>query len=102
MEPLLKISERNTSSDGSFSLQSLPEVMANMHNFFIHVAAKVYIYKHFAIAVDVPCNSFECIALCCDIFSLEKCSKYMDIFFSRVTFDGKRVYIYNLLPFIMK
>ncbi|XP_054808227.1 nuclear pore complex protein NUP58-like [Prosopis cineraria] len=41
LELLLKNSERNTSNNGSFSLQSLPEVMANVHDIFIHVVTKV-------------------------------------------------------------
>ncbi|KAJ1419098.1 putative nuclear pore complex protein [Sesbania bispinosa] len=38
---LLLDSERNTSSTGSSLLQSLPKVMTNVHDFFVHVAAKV-------------------------------------------------------------
>ncbi|KAK7252856.1 hypothetical protein RIF29_37099 [Crotalaria pallida] len=38
---LLLDSERNTSSNGSSLLQSLPKVMTNVHDFFVHVAAKV-------------------------------------------------------------
>nr|KYP66675.1 Peroxidase A [Cajanus cajan] len=38
---LLLDSERNASSNGSSLLQSLPKVMTNVHDFFVHVAAKV-------------------------------------------------------------
>ncbi|XP_019421984.1 PREDICTED: nuclear pore complex protein NUP58-like isoform X2 [Lupinus angustifolius] len=38
---LLLDSERNASSHGSSLLQSLPKVMTNVHDFFVHVAAKV-------------------------------------------------------------
>lgn len=38
---LLLDSERNASSNASSLLQSLPKVMTNVHDFFVHVAAKV-------------------------------------------------------------
>ncbi|KAK4393356.1 Nuclear pore complex protein [Sesamum angolense] len=38
---LLLDSERNSSNPSSSLLQSLPKVMANVHDFFVHVAAKV-------------------------------------------------------------
>lgn len=38
---LLLDSERNSFNDGSSLLQSLPRVMSNVHEFFVHVAAKV-------------------------------------------------------------
>lgn len=38
---LLLESEKNASSNGSSLLQSLPKVMTNVHDFFVHVAAKV-------------------------------------------------------------
>ena len=38
---LLLDSERNSSHPGSSLLQSLPKVMSNVHDFFVHVAAKV-------------------------------------------------------------
>ncbi|XP_014519277.1 nuclear pore complex protein NUP58 isoform X2 [Vigna radiata var. radiata] len=38
---LLLDSERNAPSNGSSLLQSLPKVMTNVHDFFVHVAAKV-------------------------------------------------------------
>ncbi|KAL0450279.1 UNVERIFIED_CONTAM: Nuclear pore complex protein [Sesamum latifolium] len=38
---LLLDSERNSSNPNSSLLQSLPKVMANVHDFFVHVAAKV-------------------------------------------------------------
>lgn len=38
---LLLDSERNNSNNRSSLLQSLPKVMANVHDFFVHVAAKV-------------------------------------------------------------
>ncbi|CAL0311532.1 unnamed protein product [Lupinus luteus] len=38
---LLLHSERNASSNGSSLLQSLPKVTKNVHDFFVHVAAKV-------------------------------------------------------------
>ncbi|GAU17415.1 hypothetical protein TSUD_232920, partial [Trifolium subterraneum] len=38
---LLLDSEKNGSSNGSSLLQSLPKVMTNVHDFFVHVAAKV-------------------------------------------------------------
>ncbi|RYR11016.1 hypothetical protein Ahy_B05g079505 isoform B [Arachis hypogaea] len=38
---ILLDSERNGSSNGSSLLQSLPKVMTNVHDFFVHVAAKV-------------------------------------------------------------
>ncbi|KAE9606754.1 hypothetical protein Lal_00026298 [Lupinus albus] len=38
---LLLDSGRNASSNGSSLLQSLPKVMTNVHDFFVHVAAKV-------------------------------------------------------------
>ncbi|KAI4314923.1 hypothetical protein L6164_027783 [Bauhinia variegata] len=38
---LLLDSERNISNNGSSLLQSLPKVMINVHDFFVHVAAKV-------------------------------------------------------------
>lgn len=42
LEQLLHLdSERNASSNGSSLLQSLPKVMTNVHDFFVHVAAKV-------------------------------------------------------------
>ncbi|PRQ47811.1 putative nucleoporin p58/p45 [Rosa chinensis] len=41
IEQLLLNSERNSSNDGSSLLQSLPKVMSNVHDFFVHVAAKV-------------------------------------------------------------
>ncbi|BFG38984.1 hypothetical protein CerSpe_252580 [Prunus speciosa] len=41
LEQLLLASERNSASDGSSLLQSLPKVMSNVHDFFVHVAAKV-------------------------------------------------------------
>ncbi|KAJ1415237.1 putative nuclear pore complex protein [Sesbania bispinosa] len=42
LEQLLFLdSERNASSTGSSLLQSLPKVMTNVHDFFVHVAAKV-------------------------------------------------------------
>ena len=40
IEQLLLNSERN-STNGSSLLQSLPKVMSNVHDFFVHVAAKV-------------------------------------------------------------
>jgi nucleoporin p58/p45 len=42
LEQLLRLdSERNNSNLGSSLLQSLPKVMSNVHEFFVHVAAKV-------------------------------------------------------------
>lgn len=41
LEQLLLASERNSANDGSSLLQSLPKVMSNVHDFFVHVAAKV-------------------------------------------------------------
>lgn len=41
IEQLLLNSERNSTNDGSSLLQSLPKVMSNVHDFFVHVAAKV-------------------------------------------------------------
>ncbi|KAL6572898.1 Nucleoporin p58/p45 [Orobanche hederae] len=38
---LLLDSERNSSNQSSSLLQSLPKVMANVHDFFVHVASKV-------------------------------------------------------------
>ncbi|OVA15453.1 hypothetical protein BVC80_1229g36 [Macleaya cordata] len=38
---LLSHSERNSSGSDSSLLQSLPKVMSNVHDFFVHVAAKV-------------------------------------------------------------
>ncbi|XP_015890069.1 nuclear pore complex protein NUP58 isoform X1 [Ziziphus jujuba] len=38
---LLLDSEKNYSNSGSSLLQSLPKVMSNVHDFFVHVAAKV-------------------------------------------------------------
>ncbi|CAK7339447.1 unnamed protein product [Dovyalis caffra] len=38
---LLLDSDRNSSHPGSSLLQSLPKVMSNVHDFFVHVAAKV-------------------------------------------------------------
>lgn len=38
---LLLDSEKNYSNSGSSLLQSLPKVMLNVHEFFVHVAAKV-------------------------------------------------------------
>ncbi|KAK7406600.1 hypothetical protein VNO78_08229 [Psophocarpus tetragonolobus] len=38
---LLLDTERNASSNGSSLLQSLPKVMTNVHDYFVHVAAKV-------------------------------------------------------------
>lgn len=38
---LLLDSDRNYSHPGSSLLQSLPKVMSNVHDFFVHVAAKV-------------------------------------------------------------
>ncbi|KAI4327506.1 hypothetical protein L6164_019956 [Bauhinia variegata] len=38
---LLLDTERNISNNGSSLLQSLPKVMTNVHDFFVHVAAKV-------------------------------------------------------------
>lgn len=38
---LLLDSERNSSHPGFSLLQSLPKVMSNVHDFFVHVAAKV-------------------------------------------------------------
>ncbi|KAK8949052.1 hypothetical protein KSP39_PZI006328 [Platanthera zijinensis] len=38
---LLLDSEKNSSSSGSTSLQSLPNIISNVHDFFVHVAAKV-------------------------------------------------------------
>ncbi|KAJ6798703.1 nuclear pore complex protein NUP58-like [Iris pallida] len=38
---ILMDSEKNTSSSGLALLQSLPNVMSNVHDFFVHVAAKV-------------------------------------------------------------
>lgn len=44
LEQLLHLdSERNTSNNGSSPLQSLPKVMTNVHDVFVHVAAKVNI-----------------------------------------------------------
>ncbi|XP_068327756.1 nuclear pore complex protein NUP58-like [Pyrus communis] len=41
LEQLLLDSERNSANDRSSLLQSLPNVMKNVHDFFVHVAAKV-------------------------------------------------------------
>ncbi|XP_050388224.1 nuclear pore complex protein NUP58-like [Argentina anserina] len=41
IEQLLLNSERSSTNDGSSLLQSLPKVMSNVHDFFVHVAAKV-------------------------------------------------------------
>ncbi|KAK8963722.1 hypothetical protein KSP40_PGU014228 [Platanthera guangdongensis] len=42
---LLLDSEKNSSSSGSTSLQSLPNIISNDHDFFVHVAAKVRLTK---------------------------------------------------------
>lgn len=41
LEQLVLGSERSSSNLGSSLLQSLPKVMSNVHDFFLHVAAKV-------------------------------------------------------------
>ena len=41
LEQLLIDFDRNSSNAGSSLLQSLPKVMSNVHDFFVHVAAKV-------------------------------------------------------------
>ncbi|XP_048427341.1 nuclear pore complex protein NUP58 isoform X2 [Pyrus x bretschneideri] len=41
LEQLLLDSERNSANDRSSLLQSLPNVMKNVHDFFVHVAAKL-------------------------------------------------------------
>ncbi|XP_073155356.1 nuclear pore complex protein NUP58 isoform X2 [Henckelia pumila] len=41
LEQLLLLDEKNFSNPGSSLLQSLPKVMANVHDYFVHVAAKV-------------------------------------------------------------
>ncbi|KAK8961861.1 hypothetical protein KSP40_PGU002705 [Platanthera guangdongensis] len=42
---LLLVSEKNSSSSGSTSLQSLPNIISNVHDFFVHIAAKVRLTK---------------------------------------------------------
>ncbi|XP_073057881.1 nuclear pore complex protein NUP58 isoform X1 [Primulina eburnea] len=41
LEQLLFLDEKNCSNPSSSLLQSLPKVMANVHDYFVHVAAKV-------------------------------------------------------------
>lgn len=41
LEQLIIDSDKNSSNSRSSLLQSLPKVMKNVHDFFVHVAAKV-------------------------------------------------------------
>ncbi|KAM1174696.1 hypothetical protein FF1_027229 [Malus domestica] len=51
LEQLLLDSERNSANDRSSLLQSLPKVMSNVHDFFVHVAAKVESFHQYVVSM---------------------------------------------------
>lgn len=56
--------DRNSSSHGSSLLQSLPQVISNVHIFFVHVAAKVILEKTLE-RLLIICNLFILLSVLC-------------------------------------